>query len=100
MTKNPLYNAIGALVYIVIVVFAMNAISGVERDINMYIMPVMVVSLLTLSVAVMGYIFFYQPILLYLDGQKEKAISLFVKTTIIFGLFTFSTILAYFLFIK
>jgi len=100
MSKNPFYNALGALIYIILVVLAINAISGVQNDSNIFIMPIMVISLFTLSAAVMGYIFCYQPLSLLLDGKTEKAVSLFIKTVAIFGSINLCIILLYFFFIK
>lgn len=100
MTKNPFLNALAALVYIILVVLGMTAISGVQNDFNMYIMPVMVISLFTLSAAVMGYIFCYQPLRLYLDGKKEQAVKLFLQTVGIFACILLVMIVVYFLVIK
>jgi len=50
--------------------------------------PVMVLSLLTLSVAVMAFLFFYQPLMLFIDGKKKEAVNLFVKTVGFFAVFT------------
>lgn len=88
MTKNPLINALVALLYIVIVVFAINIVADneVNTGIAQFVTPIMILSLFTLSVAVMGYIFFYQPVMLYLEGNKEKGIRLFFKTVLIFAI--------------
>ena len=87
MTKNPFYNAISALIYIVFIVLVMNFMSntGVDTNTAQYIMPIIMLSLFTLSAAVMGYIFLLQPIRLYLENKKEEGISLFIKTILVFG---------------
>lgn len=87
MTKNPLINALVALLYIVIVVFAINIIADneVNTGIAQFVTPIMILSLFTLSVAIMGYIFFYQPIMLYLEGKRTNAVSLFLKTVASFA---------------
>jgi len=41
-----------------------------------------------LSVAIMAYIFFFQPIQMYLDGDKRGAVSLFTKTLLFFAIIT------------
>ena len=87
MSKNPFLNAI-------------TAISGVQNDINMYIIPVMMLSLFTLSAAVMGYIFCFEPLRMYLDGKKEGAVKLFIRTVGIFGSITLGIILVYFILIN
>jgi len=73
MIKNPFYNALVAIIYIVVVVFALNLIADkkVNTDIAQYITPIMMLSMFTLSAAVIGYVFCYQPLRLYLDGKKD-----------------------------
>ena len=85
MTKNPFLNALGASVYIGLVVLLMNLVSGIEADVNQYVVPIMVLSLFTLSAAVMGYIFLFEPFKMYLDGKKKEAVKLFLQTVGIFG---------------
>jgi hypothetical protein len=99
MTKNPLYNAVAALVYIIAIVLGMNYVSGLQTNANEYIMPIIMLSLLVLSVAIMAYIFGYQPFVLFLDNKKKEAVSLFLKTVGIFGGITFGIIIIYLLFI-
>jgi len=37
-------------------------------------------SVLTLSVAVMAFLFFYQPLQLFIGDKKKDAVNLFIKT--------------------
>jgi len=99
MTKNPFYNALAAVAYIVMIVFTMNFIDSKEVNIGMaqFIMPIMILSLLVLSVAVMGYVFCFQPLRLYLDGKKREAVSLFLETLGIFAIFPFIITVLYLL---
>ena len=92
MSKNPFYNALAALAYIVFVVLTINLIDETEVNTGMgqYVMPIMVISIFTLSAAVMGYIFCFKPISLLLEGRKEEAVKLFLKTVAVFGLITLS----------
>lgn len=86
MTKNPLTNAIAALVYIVIVSSAMfygTDHAGPAED--SIIAPIAMISLFTLSAAVMGYLFFGQPLQLYLDDKKKEAVDLFLRTLAVFA---------------
>lgn len=85
MTKNPLVNAAAAILYIIIVASVM--FYGVEHSapVNSIIVPIAMLSLFSLSAAVMGYIFLYQPLQLFLDGKKKEAIDIFLKTVAIFG---------------
>jgi hypothetical protein len=99
MTKNPFYNAFAALIYIVAIVFALNFIA--DREVNtgiaQFITPIMMLSMFTLSAAVMGYVFCYQPLRLYLDGKKESAVKLFLKTIAVFAIAPFIIFLLYIL---
>jgi hypothetical protein len=60
-------------------------------------MPIIMLSLLVLSVSVMAYIFGYQPLVLFLDDKRKEAISLFLKTVGIFGGITLGMVVLYFL---
>ncbi len=98
MTQNPLYNALLASGYIVLVVTIMTSFvdkaDGPEQGI---LLPLTVLSLFVLSAAVMSYIFFYQPIMLYMDGKKTEAVNLFLKTIGFFAGITILLVLALFL---
>ncbi len=82
MTKNPFYNALAAIAYISLVVTIMNFASrwATERGGDNILIPIGILSLFVLSAATMGYIVLYQPITMYLDGQRKEAVSLFWKT--------------------
>jgi len=97
MTKNPLYNALAALGYIVLIVSGITYMPAIQTNVNEFIMPIVMLSLLTLSVAVMAYIFGYQPFVLFLDGKKKEAVSLFLKTVGIFGGVTLGMLIVYFI---
>lgn len=88
MTKNPFINASAATLYIILVASVM--FFGMEhtKGVNSVIVPIAVISLFSLSAALMGYFFLYQPALLYLDGKKKQATSLLVKTILIFAVIT------------
>ena len=85
MTKNPLINALAALVYIILV--AMVMFYGMEHagSDKSIIVPITMLSLFTLSAAVMSFIFASQPLQLYLDGKKKEAVKLFLQTLVIFA---------------
>ncbi len=89
MTKNPFINSLVASLYISLIaslLFYGPKKVGLESSI---IMPIIMISLFTLSAAVMGYLFLYQPIQLYFDGQKKQAINFFLKTVAFFAAVTF-----------
>lgn len=88
MTKNPIFNALSASAYIVIIVSVMTFLSRYSTNPDKFFAPVLFISMFTLSAAIMGYIFCGQPILLYLDGQKKQAVKLFLQTVLAFGSIT------------
>lgn len=59
-----------------------------------FLAPVIILSMLTLSVAVMAYVFFYQPLQLFIAGKKKEGVDLFAKTV---GIFAGITVLAFIL---
>jgi hypothetical protein len=88
MSKNPILNALAATAYIVVLVVVMTFGSRMVPHPNIIVMPVAMISLFTLSAAVMGYVFCYQPIQLYFDGKKKQAVGLFLQTVTVFACFT------------
>lgn len=88
MTKNPILNALAAVIYIVIIASVM--FFGIEHSEpnNSVIVPIAVLSLFSLSAAAMGYIFLFHPVQLYLDGKKKAAVDLFTKTLLTFAVIT------------
>jgi hypothetical protein len=89
MSKNPLINALSASGYIILVVSVISFISKSQMDKpDTFLAPILFLSLLTLSVTVMGYLFFYQPLLLFISGKKKESLNLFVKTVGIFAVIT------------
>ena len=85
MTKNPFLNALAALLYISIVASMMFYAPKFEGRVDSVVVPIAMLSLFTLSAAMMGYCFVLQPLRLYLDGEKKTAVTLFVRTLTIFG---------------
>jgi hypothetical protein len=92
MTKNPFINAFAALVYIVLVASFMFYSPKFEAEVQTVFVPVAMISLFVLSAAVMGYLFVYQPIRLYLDGEKKAGANLFLTTL---GTFAAITVLVF-----
>ncbi len=86
MSKNPILNALAAEVYIVSLVLFMNfGIKMIAQQEDTLVIPIAMLSLFTLSTAVMGYLFCSQPIMLFLDGKKKQAFKLFLQTVGVFG---------------
>ena len=89
MSKNPIINALGASAYIGLVVTLINFVSHTQgHKPDTAFAPVAFLSLLTLSAAVMAYLFFYQPLQLFISGKKKEALDLFVRTVGVFAAFT------------
>ena len=89
MTKNPFINALSASAYIILVVSVMTfATQPLRNKPDTFFAPITMLFVLTLSVAVMAYLFFYQPLLLFIEGKKKEAVDLFVKTVGIFAAIT------------
>jgi hypothetical protein len=89
MSKKPFINALSAAAYIFLVVTTMNYVTTPLRDKpDTFFAPIAVLFVLTLSVAVMAFLFFYQPLLLFIEGKRKAAVNLFAKTVGIFAVVT------------
>lgn len=86
MSKNPLFNALGASGYIILVVSVMTLLSHTQKNKpDTFLAPVLFLSLFTLSAAVMAYVFFYQPLQLFLEGKRKRAVNLFLQSVAYFA---------------
>jgi len=89
MTKNPIINALSASAYIIIGVAVMTFVTQpLKNKPDIFFAPIVFLSMLTLSVAVMAFLFFYQPLLLLIEGKKKEAVTLFMKTVGVFAVIT------------
>lgn len=88
MTRNPFINAVAAFGYIVGIASFMYFGIAQTKPVDSVLAPIAVVSLFTLSAAVMGYIFLYQPAQMYFDNKKKPALDLFLQTVLVFGIIT------------
>ena len=89
MSKNPIINALSASAYIIFVVTVMTFVTQpLKNKPDTFFAPITFLSVLTLSVAVMAFLFFYQPLLLFIEGKKKEAVNLFVKTVGVFAVIT------------
>jgi len=85
MKKSLLY-ALGAVLYIVSIATIMyNITSSISEQ--TVLLPIVILSLFVLSVTVMIFMFFYEPVMLFLDGKKKEAVIFFAHTTTIFAIF-------------
>jgi len=97
MSKNPIINALSASAYIILVVTVMTFVTyPLKNKPDSLFAPITFLSVLTLSVVVMAFLFFYQPILLFIEGKKKEAVNLFVKTVGIFATITAVTLILLF----
>ncbi len=95
MSKNPFINAFSAAIYIIFVVTVMTFVTQpLKTKPDTFFAPITLLSMLTLSVTVMAFLFFYQPLQLFIDGKKKESINLFIKTV---GVFAAITLLILFL---
>ena len=86
MTRNPFINALCAIAYIVFIGAVMYFLSQTQSNKpDTFLAPILILSVFTLSAAVMGYLFLYQPLLLLIDGKKKQAVNLFLRTVAIFA---------------
>lgn len=86
MTRNPFINAFSASLYIILVVTVMDFVSKTQGSKpDTILAPITFLSLLTLSAAIMGFVFFYQPLQLLIDNKKKEALNLFVRTLAVFA---------------
>jgi len=87
MKLTPFINAISAAIYIVLVVLLIQSLQVFSSLKDTIFIPMFMLSLLVLSVAIMGFLFFFQPLWLYIDGHKDKALTFFLKTIGFFACF-------------
>jgi len=89
MSKNPIINALSASAYIILIVSVMTFVTQpLKNKPDTFFAPITFLSVLTLSVAVMGFLFFYQPLQLFIEGKKKEAVNLFAKTVGVFAAIT------------
>ena len=87
MDKNPLVYAAGAAVYIAVVVYTMDALMSSIVPEETLLIPITILSLFVLSAAVMGFLFLYEPLNLYVEGKRVEAARFFLKTVGTFAVF-------------
>ncbi|MDO8576362.1 MAG: hypothetical protein Q7R90_03535 [bacterium] len=98
MSKNPYLNALLASAYIAVMASFMYFGSQNAGGVDSVLAPIAMLSLLVLSVAVMGYLFFYQAAQLFMAGRAGEAGTFFLKTVGVFALVTFVFLALLFIF--
>lgn len=87
--KSPYLTALAASMYIVAVVSLISHLQYiVDKTLEPILAPIVMLSLLVVSVAVMAYLFFYQPFCLFMNGQRAYAGQFFIRTVLTFALLT------------
>ena len=88
--------------YIALVVLIVSSTSNFPDAEQTILIPVIMISLLVLSVATMGVLFFYQPLSLFMENKKDEALFFFLKTAGTFAttLIVLASILLYSVFLK
>lgn len=95
MKWNPFVNAIAAAGYIGAVVLLINYISSTRHDTPDTLLDGLAfISLVVLSVATMGFLFFYRASILILDGHREDGVRYFLTTLATFAVITVAAISA------
>jgi hypothetical protein len=86
--KKPFLRALGAAVYIVLVVFLVQGVGSLlKQGHDTIIIPMTFLSLFVLSAAVMGYLFLSEPVILLIENRKHEAIIFFGKVVGFFACF-------------
>ena len=94
MRWNPFINAFAAAAYIWGVGLLIRHISLLHHDTpDNLIGSIAFLSLLVFSASVMGFLFFYRPVMFLVENKKDEAISFFLKTLGTFGAITLLVIL-------
>jgi hypothetical protein len=84
--KKPFIYALAAALYIVIIVFVINTVTTVLPG-KTIIIPMVMLGLFVLSAAIMGFLFIFEPLQLYMENRKQEAINFFAKIVGIFACF-------------
>lgn len=96
--KKPFLYAFLAATYIITLVSVGDFVgSFLKNKEETIIIPMMMLSLLVLSVAVMGFFFLSEPLYLLIENKKKEAIIFFAKTVGIFACFAIIFIILLFL---
>ena len=77
--KKPFLYALVAAVYIMFIVLSITTLGPSIPEPNIVI-PIGMLSLLVLSVAVMAFLFFFEPVQLLIEKRQKEALATFSKT--------------------
>jgi|SRR3989344_1340935 len=86
--KKPFLRALGAALYIIVIVFVVQVVTSALKNQNeTIIIPMTMLSLFVLSAAIMGYLFLSEPLCLLMENRKQEAIIFFAKVVGFFACF-------------
>jgi len=92
--KKPFLYASGAAVYIITLVSVGSFVgSFLEDKEETILIPMTMLSLLVLSVVVMGFLFLSEPLYLLIENKKKEAIVFFTKTVGVFACFVLAFVI-------
>ena len=98
MNLNPYQSALLAALYIIVIVSVLQLLSSVgqggDGEDTIFI-PMAMLSLFVLSAAVMGFLFGFRPVALFLEGKKQEAVTFFFKTVATFAVCALGFVLGY-----
>lgn len=80
MKKISFLNALGTAAYITIVATFMQNASKLLGEKDNFITPIIILLLFTLSAITVGGLVLGKPLMLYFDGKKNEAVSIFLQT--------------------
>lgn len=86
--KKPFLYALGAALYIIVIVFVVNIVTSALKSQNgTIIIPMTMLSLFVLSAAIMGFLFLSEPLYLLMENRKREAVVFFAKIVGFFACF-------------
>lgn len=100
ITKNALISALATALYIVLIasfMFYAPKMFGQSGKADTVFAPIAMLCLFVLSAAITGFLIFGRPVMWYLDGRKQEALSLIFYTLGVFLIITIVVLLALFL---
>ncbi len=91
--KRAVIDALGTTAYVAGVAYFMFSAGQAKWGThNTLLIPIVVLMLLVFSVAIVGWLIFGKPVLLYLDGKKKEAVALLGYTLGILAVITLGAI--------
>lgn len=88
MLQKSFLKAFLAELYIVLLVLVIQYAQMAVPVSETILIPIAMLSLLVLSVVVMGYLFVSEPVILCIDWKKEEAMKFFLSTIGVFAVIT------------